>query len=657
MHAGFYAAEGGPWRRDRFSDGSARPLALPRSGTMVRLGDHLARAPSPLTLAPHLANVARTRPGPHGWGVRPYSFRAGPRSEARNGVRQDPHDPGGGGRDQARVEAPEIRRAPEERARHRRRPRSRRSARERRVPCGEGAPESPRGAHPDARGSPRPGRDHRRDEALGRACGLRRHGEARGRRFGREDAVHDRRRDGSGSEEGPHQHHEPHRAWAGRARGGRQRPHPHAGRRTRVRNPRGGVRGVPSGHGGGSPAVSIGASGLSLALSPLLPPLRFLSRKGATSALRDFEPLVRQTVASARAFARHPSDLDRLEAAVNGFDTASEPHRRSAIALLVGELGRLVEIPREIADLARLSDPAGKEERVRAASPLPPSTSPPGGRDPPGLPLFEGAPPARLRAAEPTARAAPADDGLLAPVERLRGVGPAVSERLHGKGLVTIRDVLFHFPTRYEDRRSPRLVADAPLGERSVIAGTVARVNEARGRYGRRRLEVFLRDDAGSALLLLWFHYRASLLEKVRAGARILVSGEVRPGWRGGGKTISHPDVEEQAPPATGAGRRPEQTEAPLESAVIERSDDSFGRVVPVYPEIEGLPARTYRRIARQAVEQYAATLREDLPGEVRRRPGLWPPAGGGGGTPLPGRQAPHPAGGGGAGGGPPPGG
>src|SRR4051812_24563316 len=526
-----------------------------------------------------------------------------------NGVRQDPHDPGGRGGDQARVEAPEIRRAPEERARHRRRPRSRRSARERRVPCGEGAPESHRGPHHDARGSPRPRRDHRRDEALGRACGLRRHREARGHRFRGEDAVHDHRRDRRGSEEGPHQHHEPHCPWAGRARGGRHRPDPHAGRRTRVRNPRGGVPRVPCGRGGGSQAVSKrSADHLSLALSPLLPPLRFVSRKGATSALRDFEPLVRQTVASARPFARHPSDLDRLEAAVNGFDTASEPHRRSAIALLVGELGRLVEIPNEIADLARLSDPAGKEERVRADSPLPPSTSPPGGRDPPGLPLFDGAPPARPRAAEPTARAAPADDGLLAPVERLRGVGPAVSERLHGKGLVTIRDVLFHFPTRYEDRRSPRLVADAPLGERSVIAGTVARVNEARGRYGRRRLEVFLRDDAGSALLLLWFHYRASLLEKVRAGARILVSGEVRPGWRGGGKTISHPDVE------------------PLDSAgVSDRNDDSFGRVVPVYSEIEGLPARTYRRLARQAVEQHAGALGEALPEGLRERRRLWP--------------------------------
>jgi len=326
--------------------------------------------------------------------------------------------------------------------------------------------------------------------------------------------------------------------------------------------------------------------GLSLALSPLLPPLRFLVRAGATAALRDFEPLVRRLVAAARPFARETEGLDKLEAAVQGFDAAPEAERRSAIAVFVRELGRLVAIPKEIADLARVSEPSGSEGSVPADPALPPP------------PLF--APPRRAVATE----------GLQASVERLRGVGPAVAERLRGKGLVTINDVLFNLPIRYEDRRTPRLVADAPLGERSVIAGTVAKVNEMKGRYGRRRLEVLLRDDAHSALLLLWFHFRASLLERLRPGARILVSGEVRPGYRGGGKTISHPDVE------------------PLDSAGIpgtDRSDDSFGRVVPVYSEIEGLPARTYRRIARQAVEQHAGELREALPPELLARRRLWP--------------------------------
>src|SRR5205823_9827783 len=169
------------------------------------------------------------------------------------------------------------------------------------------------------------------------------------------------------------------------------------------------------------------------------------------------------------------------------------------------ELGLLVEIPKEIADLARMSDPSGKDGSV----PADPALQEP----PPAPPLFA---PHRIATAE----------GPLAPVESLRGVGPAVAEKLRAKGLLTVHDVLLNLPTRYEDRRTPRLVADAPLGERSVIAGSIAKVNEVKSRYGRRRLEVLLRDDAHSALLLLWFHFRASLLERLRPGARILVRGE-----------------------------------------------------------------------------------------------------------------------------------
>src|SRR5438132_639582 len=113
--------------------------------------------------------------------------------------------------------------------------------------------------------------------------------------------------------------------------------------------------------------------------------------------------------------------------------------------------------------------------------------------------------------------------------------------------------------------------------------------------------------------MLLWFHYRPSLVQRVRTGARIVVSGEVRAGWRGGGKTMSHPDVE----PLEGASG----PALPFEAS----SDDSFGRVVPVYTDVEGVPARTYRRIARRAVDEYAGHLADVLPRGVLERRELWP--------------------------------
>ena len=109
--------------------------------------------------------------------------------------------------------------------------------------------------------------------------------------------------------------------------------------------------------GGGAPDA------LALALSPLLSPLRFLSRAGIArvAALRELEALVHRVVEQARPYAGElAGDLDRLEKTTRGFDSAAEPERRTAIAALVRELSALLEVPAEIAALASPS-----------ASPLP----------------------------------------------------------------------------------------------------------------------------------------------------------------------------------------------------------------------------------------------------------------------------------------------
>ena len=352
--------------------------------------------------------------------------------------------------------------------------------------------------------------------------------------------------------------------------------------------------------GGGAPEA------LALALSPLLQPLRLLSRAGLgrVAVLREIEPLVQRVVQEARPYAgdRAPG-LDRLEETTRGFDSAPEARRKTAIAALVRELSGLLEIPEEIAALGRDGHPTPNLPSTSSSTSTLPSTS----RRP-----RPAAPSRRAAIAAAAQKAGLTPDPLLTPVEHLRGVGPAMGEKLRGKGLGTVQDLLLNLPRRYEDRRKRRTVAEAPLGERSVIAGTVAWIDEVRARRGRR-LEVRLRDEEGGYLMLLWFHYRPSLVQRLRTGSRIVVSGEVRAGWRGGGKTMSHPDVE------------------PLQEGSSDAlpsgpgSDESFGRVVPVYTEVEGVPARTYRRIARRAVDEYARHLADVLPRGVLERRELWP--------------------------------
>jgi ATP-dependent DNA helicase RecG len=340
-----------------------------------------------------------------------------------------------------------------------------------------------------------------------------------------------------------------------------------------------------------------------LALSPLLAPLRFLSRAGLSrlNTLRELEPLVARAVEAARPFAAaREESLSRLAQAARGFDSAEEPQRRAAVARLVRELSELVPLPGEIAALAAFPEqdaaPAIPEPRaaLRAVSIEPPRMPAPAGRG------------TRAAAAEP--------EPLATPVDRLRGVGPALAERLGARGLATVGDLLLHLPRRYEDRRTPRTVAEAPLGERSLIAGTVVKAQEARGRT--RRLEVLVRDAEGGHLVCLWFHFRAALLRRLAPGARVLVSGEVRAGYRGAGKTMHHPDVE----PLAG-----EPGQAQLGDAISQArgAEESFGAVVPVYTEFEGVPPRTYRRIAHRAIEEYLRFVEDRLPPELLARRGL----------------------------------
>src|SRR5436305_6648133 len=89
--------------------------------------------------------------------------------------------------------------------------------------------------------------------------------------------------------------------------------------------------------------------GLALALSPLMQPLRFASRAGV-ARLNGLEALVATAVAQARLIAPD-APVEKLSAAVHGFDAADEAGRRKAIASLVRELGALVPVPLEISTL------------------------------------------------------------------------------------------------------------------------------------------------------------------------------------------------------------------------------------------------------------------------------------------------------------------
>ena len=74
--------------------------------------------------------------------------------------------------------------------------------------------------------------------------------------------------------------------------------------------------------------------------------------------------------------------------------------------------------------------------------------------------------------------------GVEHPVTALLGVGTRVAERFERLNIRSVEDLLFHLPTRYEDRTSVRPIGTLSYGERAVIVGEI---ELAQIRYRRRR--------------------------------------------------------------------------------------------------------------------------------------------------------------------------
>ena len=124
------------------------------------------------------------------------------------------------------------------------------------------------------------------------------------------------------------------------------------------------------------------------------------------------------------------------------------------------------------------------------------------------------------------------------PVTALRGVGPALAERLQRLGVAQVQDLLFVLPRAYEDRTHLVPIGALVPGLRASIEGEV-QLTEVVYR-GRRQLLSRLADGTGH-ITLRFFHFSSSQQAGLARGTQLRCFGEVRrgpSGWGGRGSSI-----------------------------------------------------------------------------------------------------------------------
>lgn len=177
------------------------------------------------------------------------------------------------------------------------------------------------------------------------------------------------------------------------------------------------------------------------------------------------------------------------------------------------------------------------------------------------------------------------------PVRYLKGVGPKTAERFEKLGILTLSDLLCHYPRRYLDFSKPYSIAEAPTDTECVVKAEVFAKPGGRILPGGRRMERITAGDDVSSLEITWFNnpYAA---QKLELGQEYYFQGIVTGGMLR--RQMVNPQV---------------RTDAQVNSSPFEA----------VYPQTEGLTSSAIAKCVRQLLP-HAELLPDPLPSEMLKK-------------------------------------
>ena len=185
------------------------------------------------------------------------------------------------------------------------------------------------------------------------------------------------------------------------------------------------------------------------------------------------------------------------------------------------------------------------------------------------------------------------------PIGSLKGVGKAALVKLERLGLYTAGDLVRHFPRRYDDYSKIIPIRTMRPGN-VTFRGTIERVASRYARGRKLHLTEAIISDGTGTVKAIWFN-QAYLAKTIPVGTPVLISGELK--FRNNDLAMQSPAIDVVDDGMTGR---------------------NTGRIVPIYPETEGLSSRQLRAFI-EPLLILVSTLPETLPESVVEREKLMP--------------------------------
>ena len=163
-------------------------------------------------------------------------------------------------------------------------------------------------------------------------------------------------------------------------------------------------------------------------------------------------------------------------------------------------------------------------------------------------------------------------------LQQLRGVGPAMLQRLHWLGITSPKDLLYYFPKRYNDFSQVVAIAKAAAQTELTIAITLDKI-KTRNAWRKRGFTITEgagHDDSGT-IKLIWFN-QAYVADTLTVGQHYYVAGKISEDKYG--RHFTNPIVELVKPDTT-----------------------HTARIVPHYPLTKGITQKQLRYFIKQTLQ------------------------------------------------------
>ncbi len=190
---------------------------------------------------------------------------------------------------------------------------------------------------------------------------------------------------------------------------------------------------------------------------------------------------------------------------------------------------------------------------------------------------------------------------LSTPIWEIPRVGPKTQLKLKRLGIKNVGDLLFHFPHRYEDFSNLIPISQAREGGPFCFQGEVQDIKNIRTFRKRMMLTQLIIADETGKLKVMWFN-QPYLINTFKKGDFLCLAGKVR--GRGSTMYLTNPSYEK----------------IPENFREVKVELNHTGRLIPVYPETEGLSSKWLRFIVKPLLMKLKNQIPDSLPVKISRK-------------------------------------